>query len=242
MVDRCARRLGLGAVALALCDQHETGSPHIAGMAWSQISSVTVRRLRLFTSASTSLLARSLDDVDAFADFYRAYYDAILAFLVRRVLDPEVAFDLLSETFAKALERRWQFRGNTKEQEQAWLYAIARTEVLHYWRSGNTERAAIRRFSIDTPTLNEAETERVEAMAGLSEIVGALADALLRLPDDQRVAVELRVVQERSYAEVAAALEISEPTARARVSRGLRALAREMSSSAAEGDLIGDTA
>jgi RNA polymerase sigma-70 factor (ECF subfamily) len=82
---------------------------------------VTVRRLRLFTSASTSLLARSLDDVDAFADFYRAYYDAILAFLVRRVLDPEVAFDLLSETFAKALERRWQFRGNTKEQEQAWL-------------------------------------------------------------------------------------------------------------------------
>jgi RNA polymerase sigma-70 factor, ECF subfamily len=200
---------------------------------------VVRRRLRLVKSPSTSLLAESLDDVDVFADFYRAYYDPILTFLVRRVFDPEVAFDLLSETFAKALERRWQFRGRTKEQEQAWLFAIARSELLHYWRSGKTERAAIRRLSIATPTLSEAETDRIEAMAGLSGLGGELADALSALPADQRTAVKLRVVNERTYAEVAAELGISEPTARARVSRGLRALAREMSAPA-EGDLIGD--
>jgi RNA polymerase sigma-70 factor (ECF subfamily) len=197
------------------------------------------RRLRLITSPSTSLLAQSLDDVEVFATFYRAYYDGILAFLARRVLDPEVALDLLAETFAKALERRRQFRGRTAEQEQAWLFAIARNELLHYWRSGNTERAAIRRFGISSPAPTETETDRIEAMAGLSELGGELANALAALPPDQRAAVELRVLQERTYAEVAAELGISEPTARARVSRGLRALARDISD-VSTSDLIGD--
>ena len=54
-----------------------------------------------------------------------------------------------------------------------------------------------------------------------------MLDALGALPADQRRAVELRVVEEElSYAELASALDVSEPTARARVSRGLRALAR----------------
>ena len=57
---------------------------------------------------------QSLDDIEVFADFYRAYYESILAFLARRVLDPEIAFDLMSETFAKALERRRQFRGEQR--------------------------------------------------------------------------------------------------------------------------------
>jgi RNA polymerase sigma-70 factor, ECF subfamily len=184
---------------------------------------------------------QSLDDIEVFADFYRAYYESILAFLVRRVLDPEVAFDLMSESFAKALERRRQFRGDTAHEEQAWLFAIARSELLHYWRSGKTERAAIQRFSISIPALSTEESDRFETMAGLDALGDAVADALLTLPAEQRAAVELRIVGERSYAEVAAELAISEPTARARVSRGLRALARELSETNLQ-DLVGDTA
>ena len=45
------------------------------------------------------------------------------------------------------------------------------------------------------------------------------------LPEDQRRAVELRVVDEYGYADVAGTLGVSEQMARARVSRGLRALA-----------------
>jgi RNA polymerase sigma factor (sigma-70 family) len=78
-------------------------------------------------------------------------------------------------------------------------------------------------------------------MAGLGELGDELAEALHALPPEQRAAVELRIVGDRSYAEVAAALSISEPTARARVSRGLRALARELSDANLQ-DLVGDTA
>jgi RNA polymerase sigma-70 factor (ECF subfamily) len=174
------------------------------------------------------LLVRSREDPAAFAAFYEAYADRVLAFLVRRVLDPELAFDLLSETFAKALASRDQFRGNSAGEEQGWLFAIARSELHMYWRTGNIERSALARYAITVPTLSDQEHERIEALAGLSGASETLLDAMSALPADQRRAVELRVLEDLSYPDLAATLDVSEATARARVSRGLRALGRAM--------------
>jgi RNA polymerase sigma-70 factor (ECF subfamily) len=169
-----------------------------------------------------------LAEPEAFADFYDAYAERVLVYFTRRVLDVDVAFDLLSETFAKALERRRQFRGRAPEQEQAWLFSIARSELLHYWRDGRVERSALARLGVAVPGLTDPEIERIEELAGLAQLAAPLADAMAALPREQRRAVELRVVEECPYAEVARTLGVSEPTARARVSRGLRALARRL--------------
>jgi RNA polymerase sigma factor (sigma-70 family) len=177
---------------------------------------------------STSLLAQSRQDPDAFAAFYDAYAERILLFLVRRVLDVDTAFDLLSETFATALERRHQFRGSSAEEEQGWLFSIARSELSHYWRDGKVERIALARIGVGVPALSDPEIERIEQLAGINDLVPALQDAMASLPEDQRRAVELRVVEEHGYAEVANILGVSEQTARARVSRGLRALAQRL--------------
>jgi RNA polymerase sigma-70 factor (ECF subfamily) len=170
-------------------------------------------------------LARSRDDADAFADFYGAYAERVLVYFTRRVLDVDVAFDLMAETFAAALEHRFQFRGKTREQEQAWLFSIARSELSHYWRDGRVERSALARMGVPMPGISDPEIERIEDMAGLSEVAAPLRHAMASLPPEQRRALELRVVDECGYAEVAVRLGISEQTARARVSRGLRALA-----------------
>jgi len=167
----------------------------------------------------------SREDPDAFAAFYDAYAERVLVYFTRRVFDVEMAFDLLSETFAIALERRAQFRGHTPEQEQGWLFSIARSELSHYWRDGNVERSAIARMGVPVPGLSDPQIERIEDMAGLSEVAAPLADAMAALPHEQRRAVELRVIEEHGYAEVARELGITEQNARARVSRGLRALA-----------------
>ena len=53
-------------------------------------------------------MALSADDV---AELYDRHAEAILAFMVRRTWDPEVAVDILAETFAVALEGRHRFRG-----------------------------------------------------------------------------------------------------------------------------------
>jgi RNA polymerase sigma-70 factor (ECF subfamily) len=48
------------------------------------------------------------------------------------------------------------------------------------------------------------------------------------LPDDQRMAIEGRVLEERDYAELASALRCSESVVRQSVSRGLRTLRRRL--------------
>jgi RNA polymerase sigma factor (sigma-70 family) len=182
---------------------------------------------------SAGALAQSRQDPDAFAEFYDAYAERVLLFLVRRVLDVDTAFDLLSETFATALERRHQFRGTSAEQEQGWLFSIARSELSHFWRDGKVERIALARIGVDVPGPRDPEIERIEQLAGIDELVPALHDAMAALPEDQRRAVELRVVEEHGYAEVAMRLGVSEQTARARVSRGLHALAHHLPERAA---------
>jgi RNA polymerase sigma factor (sigma-70 family) len=184
---------------------------------------------RLFSARRPGcLLAQARDDAEAFAAFYDAYSDRVLIFFTRRVLDVDTAFDLLSETFATALERRTQFRGSTVEEEQGWLFAIARSELSHYWRHGRVERSALARLGVPVPGLSDPEIERIEELAGIAGLAAQLADAMLTLPEDQRRAVELRVVCECAYDDVAGQLGVSEQTARARVSRGLRALSLQL--------------
>jgi RNA polymerase sigma-70 factor (ECF subfamily) len=181
--------------------------------------------VRLFSARRSScLLVESKENPDAFAAFYDAYAERVLVFFTRRVLDVDTAFDLLSETFAIALERRRQFRGASSEQEQGWLFSIARSELSHYWRDGQVERSALARVGLPVPGLSDPEIERIEELAGISELSARLGDALDELPSDQRRAVELRIVEEHGYAEVATMLGVSEQVVRARVSRGLRAL------------------
>ena len=174
------------------------------------------------------LLVRSKEDPDAFAAFYDLYGERVLVFFIRRVLDVDVAFDLFSETFATALERRRQFRGSSAEEEQGWLFSIARSALSHYWRDGRVERSALARLGMPALGLSDPEIERIEELAGLAGLATDLADAMDALPEDQRLAVELRVIEECGYAEVAGRLGVSEQTARARVSRGLRGLAHRL--------------
>ena len=94
-----------------------------------------------------------------------------------------------------------------------------------YFERGRVERRALRRLGLRAPAVTDDELARIEELAGLGELRGAVAAALAELHDDQREALRLRVVCELEYATVAQRLGVSEATARARVSRGLRRLA-----------------
>jgi RNA polymerase sigma factor (sigma-70 family) len=84
------------------------------------------------------------------------------------------------------------------------------------------------RLGIQVPVVHEDDLRLIEQRAELADLRGALGEELVRLSSEQRRALELRVVQERSYEEVAREMGISEPAARARVSRGLRTLGRAL--------------
>jgi RNA polymerase sigma factor (sigma-70 family) len=176
--------------------------------------------------------ALTLDDV-AFSRLYRGTAQDLVVFFARRTYDAEAAADLMAETFAKAYLGRRRFRGSTEEEARAWLFGIARRRFAMYVRRGKAERRALRRLGLERPQLVEGECARIEELAGLDAMRGTLANHLGRLAPAQRSALELRVVRELSYPDVADRLGISEQAARARVSRALRALGSALEAAAA---------
>jgi len=159
-----------------------------------------------------------------FSAFYEEHADRILIYLVKRCMDPEVAVDLMAETFAQALANRRSYRGTSHGEACAWLFGIARRQLVDYFRRGRVEQKAVRRLGLSIPAVSSDDQARIEELADLRAIRTAVRDRFQLLSGDQREAIRLRVIEEMSYAEVAGRLCISEDTARARVSRGLRRL------------------
>jgi RNA polymerase sigma factor (sigma-70 family) len=165
-------------------------------------------------------------DMSQLEAFYARNSRELLVFFARRVLDAETAFDLMAEAFAEALASRAKFRGNSEPEALAWIYAIARHKLSRYFRRGRVEQRALERLGLEVEGPGPEEIERIEALADLRDLRHAMAAALASLSAPQREALTLRVVEELSYEEVARRLELTEQAARARVSRGLRALAQ----------------
>ena len=169
------------------------------------------------------LIVASREDPHAFRELYDRWAERLLAYFYRRVLDAEVAADLLAETFAVAYERRRRFR-DVGRPGGAWLYGIAAKELSHWFRHQEVERRAVRRLGISVPVLDQDSIARIEALADADEHRAALAAALAQMTGGEREAVQLRVVEEFDYSEIASRLNCSEGAARTRVHRGLARL------------------
>ena len=176
------------------------------------------------TRAPLPPLRRAVDDAAAFDELYDELAERVLVFFTRRVFDGQVALDLTGETFATAFQRRRSFRGTTQEEQDGWVFAIARSQLSHYWRRGRVEREALGKLGVEVPLVGDEELERIDELAATADVRARVAAELERLPSDQRDAVRAHVVDERPYAELSHEWGISEQTIRARVSRGLRSL------------------
>jgi RNA polymerase sigma factor (sigma-70 family) len=179
----------------------------------------------MIRETSAEALRRSVREPDAFARFYRKHAETLLAYLARRIYDADVALDLTAETFAQAYLGRGRFRGLTDAEAAAWLYGIARRQLALYFRRGAVERRALRRLGIEVPRFDEEQQARLKELAEFDDLRVALRIELERLSPAQQDALRLRVIEELPYPQVATRLCISEGAARARVARGLKALA-----------------
>lgn len=139
--------------------------------------------------------------------------------------DAELSLDLSAETFARAFAKREKFRGTSAEEAVGWLWVIAGNLKSDYNRQEATRSATLRRFGLMRPPATQGELERIIEQATLDEGREELWDAFAELSDKQQEMIRMHVLEERSYREIAQLLEISEDTARQRLSEGLRRLA-----------------
>lgn len=164
-------------------------------------------------------------DAEAFGTFYARHVDVVRAYVARRVRRADLTFDLVAETFARALQARHRYDPG-RGPAIAWLLTIAR----------NLLADAARRRTVADATRRKLGMERIEL-----PVVGdddgdddafvdpaRLAAAIDALPEDQRDLVLRRVVEDESYPDLAASTGCSEQVVRKRVSRGLAAVRRQL--------------
>ena len=176
-------------------------------------------------ASDSELLERAAANPEAFGLFYDRFERDVLAFFYRATRRADIAADLTAEVFASALESISSFNPRLGSG-RAWLFGIARHELADMWERGRVEDRARRRIGMEPLAVTDEMLERIEEL-GSEPSVTAVA-LLGDLPDDQRLAVTGRVLEERDYTELAAALSCSESVVRQRVSRGLRVLRKRL--------------
>jgi RNA polymerase sigma-70 factor, ECF subfamily len=177
----------------------------------------TVVLISLDTRTDADLLRAG--DADSFAAFYRRHARSVAGYLARRSGDPELAADLTAETFATALRARGRFADRGGDAS-AWLFRIAHNKLVDSVRRGRAEDRAQRLLGMQRVVPDAVD---LDAIARLGDD-GAVVSLVEELPADQRRAVVAKIVEDRSYPEIARELEVSEAVVRKRVSRGVSAL------------------
>jgi RNA polymerase sigma factor (sigma-70 family) len=162
---------------------------------------------------------------EMFEIVYRRHHAVVLAFLARRVQQPELAADLLAETFASLLALVRDPQRAVPPIPVAWLLVTARNLLIDSHRRGTVDDRARRRLAMQPVVLDDRDLERVEEISAETDLMRELA---LRLEPDELQALRARVLDEREYVEIAAELKCSESVVRKRVSRALGVLRSAM--------------
>jgi RNA polymerase sigma factor (sigma-70 family) len=189
-----------------------------------------VRGSRINNWDDEALLSLAASSSDAFAVFYDRSLPKVIAYFRRRVAQPEHAFDLAAETFARVLSSVDHFNPE-RGPAMAWVLRIARNLLIDAERRRAVDDRARQKLGISAVELTEEDIAQVERLGDVG--VAEATSALQRLPAEQRAAVWARIVLEHDYDRLAADLVCSPSVARQRVSRGLRALRADMTEDSA---------
>jgi len=137
----------------------------------------------------------------------------------RMVRDDDASQDLLQDTLIRAHGALARLPAGANVR--AWLYRIATNTSLNHLRSLGRERAALRRHAAEFATATDPEADG--GPPGEAERA-ALWAHVARLPERQRLALTLRLVDELDYEAIASRIGGTAAAARANVYQATRKL------------------
>jgi RNA polymerase sigma-70 factor (ECF subfamily) len=145
---------------------------------------------------------------EAFKILYRRHSEKIYGFLRSRVWNNERASELYQEVFLKIHKSKHLY--NKSLPALPWIFSVTKSVLVDGLR---VDKKASRDSEYTAPT--ESPDERS---------VKDIATLLARLPENQRNAVELRYMDEKTFEQIAESLNTSSQNARKIVSRAVAKL------------------
>jgi RNA polymerase sigma factor (sigma-70 family) len=169
----------------------------------------------------------SLSDPEMFAALFDRHAPLIHRYIARRA-GPEIAEDLVAETFLAAFRRRQRYDRSCPDA-RPWLYGIATNLIGQHRRD---ESRQLRISQLVKPDLDPpGHADEVAANVTAAGTKAVLAQALADLPAAERDVLLLIAWEQLSYDETAAALRIPIGTVRSRLSRARSRLREVLASS-----------
>jgi RNA polymerase sigma-70 factor, ECF subfamily len=150
---------------------------------------------------------------------WRRQYGSVYRFVRRRAYSREDAEDLTQEVFEAAISALGQARLDAETPPLAWLYTVARRRLIDRFKAPVRVGA-----NLDPEDVGGINDERAYGPS----IVNALLEGLRSLDEPQRRVVVMKVLEGRSFAEIAVEVGSTEEACRMRLSRGLANLRRQL--------------
>ena len=176
------------------------------------------------TAVTHALVERAqAGDAEAFGELYDRYVGLVYRYIYYRVGTPQLAEDLTSETFLRALRRIASFTWQGRDVG-AWFVTIARNLIADHYTSGRY------RLEMTTDDIVETGSKLVEdgpenaVLASMQNTV--LLEAVKQLNAEQQECVVLRFLQGMSVAETAQAMGKNDGAIKALQYRAIRSLGR----------------
>jgi RNA polymerase sigma-70 factor, ECF subfamily len=171
---------------------------------------------------------RRPDERDAaFDGLYNEHQRTLHAFLLGRTGDPELALDLLQETFVRAWRNLDLLLALVPGRQRAWLFSTARNLVVDQYRSRAT-RTAAQDALIATIDPDDHLADGPERVVERDRELQLVDEAIRRLPEQLRTVLVLQVLDERTSAEIGELLDRPAGTVRYQISQARKRLAAEL--------------
>lgn len=175
-----------------------------------------------FLGISRDVRASHPRSMSEFEDLVDAHYQALYRFGMSLVRDPDLASDLVQETFCIWAAKGHQLQDRSKAK--TWLFTTLHREFLSHRRRSS-------RFVDEPPDANHAndsgstadddEAERQMDAQRALQLLGELDEAY-------RAPIALFYLQQHSYKEIAEILDVPIGTVMSRLSRGKELLRKRM--------------
>ena len=161
-------------------------------------------------------LADSMD----FRKIYEATMSLLFKVAIRVVNDPEVAEDLVHDSYIKASEKEMVFP--SMNDATFWLIRVVKNAALNYVkRKGREQKAYQKALYEDHRVQTSGEIDLLR-----QETIEKAKEALAQLPENLREVLILREYADMNYKEIGKTLGITEGNVKVRVFRAREALAK----------------
>ncbi len=162
------------------------------------------------------LIEEAKQSPEAFRPLYDKYYEQVFRFIYKKIEEEEVAADLTSAVFLKALLSVKSYR-HQGFSFGAWLYKIALNEMLLYFRENKRQRNVM----LAPDFLNSLEPSGEEEKGIM---LNKLSNAIQELNEYEIQLIELKFWEKKSYKEIAFLMELSLSNVKVKMHRLYRKL------------------